>query len=286
MNYNNEKVDKNYEGKFRILRKEYKKLTRRFTTVSVLRYAFVLLFVVSSLFLVNFVLVNNELRKDNMYLHEQNLEMAKQIDMYMDTALYFADMSLAMDDTNANLKAVISEQEEELMAYREREELYDKYNDALYNKYGNRTDITYGQIQSLQEYCDEKGYSSEMVDLVLAIAMSESEGRSDAYNKESGATGYGQLLGSTAKFVYTKLEGHEAYYHDVSLDGEANLKMVADYISYLYSYHHNSLPAAIDSYRGLHSTGYINKINSYLKDNDLSIYNIEIMKVDTLDEEE
>ena len=194
-------------------------------------------------------------------------------------------MSIEMEESNIELKNIVSNQEEELIGYREREELFDKYNDALYNKYGNRTDITYYQIQSLSDYCDEKGYSSEMVDLVLAIAMSESEGRSDAYNKESGATGYGQLLGSTAKFVYTKLEDHETYTHDVSLDGEANLKMVADYISYLYSYHHNSLPAAIDSYRGLHSTGYINKINSYLKDNDLSIYNIEIMKVGTLDEE-
>lgn len=276
MNYNNEKVDKNYEGKFRILKREYKKLTRRFTTVSVLRYAFVLLFVVSSLFLVNFVLVNNELRKDNMYLHEQNLEMAKQMDMYMDTALYFADMSVAMDDTNASLKEIVSNQEEELMAYREREELYDKYEWALYDKSGRKTDITYAQIQSLQEYCDEKGYTTNMVDLVLAVAMKESTGNEKAYNASSGATGYCQLLGSTARMVYTKLQGNTGYTHDVALDGEKNLQMAADYLQYLYEYHRNDPIKMINSYRGAHVQSYINTIDEYLKKNDLSIYDIDL----------
>lgn len=280
MIYKEVETSRNWEGKFRILKKEYIALNKKFTTVSVLRFAFITLFIISSLLLINMVFINKELRDENIYLHDQNMEMTNQIDMYMDTALYFADMSIAMDDTNANLKAIISEQEDQLMAYREREELYDKYNWALNDKSGKKTDITYAQIQSLQDYCDDKGYSSDMVDLVLAVAMKESTGNEKAYNASSGATGYCQLLGSTARFVYKELEGHETYTHDDALNGEKNLKMCCDYLQYLYEYHGNDPIKMIDSYRGMHSIEYINAIDRYLKKNDLSIYNLDLERIE------
>lgn len=278
MNNQENGIDKNYSGKYRILKREYNKLIKRFTTVSVLRFALVTLFAISTIFLINFILLTNELKKENMYLHEENMELTSQIDMYFDAALYFADMSIAMDDTNINLKNVVSIQEEELMGYRQREELYDAYEWALYDKSGRKTDITYGQIQSLSDYCDSKGYSSEMVDLVLAIAMKESTGRENAYNSSSGATGYCQLLNSTARFVYTTLEGHESYTHDDALDGDKNLKMCADYLDYLYNYYHKDTIKMIDSYRGAHVESYINTINGYLKNNDLSLKDIKLEK--------
>ena len=272
-------MTKNWDGRYRVLRREYNRLIKRFTTVSILRYAFVALFIASTLLLVYFIKTTNDLKKENIYLNDQNMKLVNQIDMYMDTALYFADASVAMDDTNANLKAVISEQEEQLMAYRQREELYDLYEYALYYN-GQKTDLTYYQIQSLQEYCDDKGYSSDMVDLVLAVAMKESHCNEDAMN-ESGATGYCQLLGSTARMVYTKLQDNEEpYTHDVALDGEKNLQLAADYLQYLYEYHGNDPIKMIDSYRGTHVTSYINTIDGYLKKNGLSIYNLDLERIE------
>ena len=276
MNNQENGIDKNFSGKYRILKKQYSKLIKRFTVTSILRYAFVTMFVVSTLFLVNYILLTNELKRENMMLHEENMEMTNQIDMYFDAALYFADMSIEMDETNINLKEIISNQEEELMAYREREELYDSYEWALYHD-GVKTDITYYQIQSLSDYCDEKGYSSEMVDLVLAVAMKESTGREKAQNA-SGATGYCQLLNSTARFVYKELEGHETYTHDDALDGEKNLKMAADYLDYLYNYHGKNTIKMIDSYRGMHVESYINTIDKYLAKNGLSLKDIQLEK--------
>ena len=274
---NQENIDKNWDGRYRILKKEYNKLSKKFTTINVLKHAFIFLFIVSTLLLTHYIILTNELKKENEFLHSENIEMISQIDMYMDTALYFADMSIAMDNTNAELKDMVSKQEEELIVYKEREELYDAYEWALIHD-GKKTDITYDQIESLQEYCDKKGYSSEMVDLVLAVAMKESTGHEKAYNKSSGASGYCQLLGSTARMVYTKLQGNTNYTHDVALDGEQNLQMAADYLYYLYDYHGNNPIKMIDSYRGAHVTSYINTIDNYLKKNNLSIYNIKLEK--------
>ena len=169
----------NFEGKYRVLKRDFLKLDRKHLTNKIMKYLFVTLTVILLFAVVVLYRDNKKLEAENKYLIEDNVEYAKIIDMYMDTALYFADMSVAMDDTNATLKGIIYDKEEELMAYREREELYDAYEWALYYG-GKKTDITYGQIQSLQEYCDEKGYSSEMVDLVLAIAMKESTGHEKA----------------------------------------------------------------------------------------------------------
>ena len=270
--------DKNYEGRFRIIKKEYKKLNRKYTRETIMSFTLLCLFTISVGIIVIQSITNKLLTEDNIFLHNENMKMTAQIDAYMDTALYFADMSIAMDDTNASLKEIVSNQEEELIAYREREELYDKYEWSLYYS-GKRTDITYEQIESLQEYCDSRGYSSEMVDLVLAVAMKESTGNEKAYNASSGASGYCQLLGSTARMVYTKLQDNEEpYTHDVALDGEKNLQLAADYLQYLYEYHGNNPIKMIDSYRGMHSIDYINSIDNYLKKNDLSIYNLDLTK--------
>ena len=279
MNTNETNDTKNFEGKYRVLKREFQKLDQLLTTNRVIKYCFIVLTIfllVSTCVLFN---KNQNLISENIYLHEENVELASELDLYFDTALYFADASVAMDDTNANLKAVISEQEEQLMAYREREELYEAFEWALYDKSGRKTDITYGQIQSLQEYCDTKGYSTEMVDLVLAVAMKESTGNEKAYNASSGASGYCQLLGSTARMVYTKLQDNEEpYTHDVALDGEKNLCMASDYLQYLYEYHGNDPIKMIDSYRGQHIESYINTIDNYLKKNDLSIYNLDLTR--------
>lgn len=276
---NNNTEIKNWEGKYRVLKREFKKIKPILSINRIIKYLFVTFTVILLIWCSKLYMQNKILLEENAQLYADNLECANQLNMYIDTSLYFADMAIAMDDTNANLKNVISMQEEELMAYKQREELYDSYEWALYDKSGKRTDITYGQIQSLSDYCLGKGYSNDMVDLVLAIAMKESTGHEKAQNA-SGATGYCQLLNSTARFVYTELEGHETYTHDDALDGEKNLKMCADYLDYLYRYHGRDNIKMIDSYRGAHIQSYINVINSYLKNNDLDIYNIEIEDIE------
>lgn len=267
--------DNNFSGKYRILKKSYQKINKILKMNNVINLILFIVSISAILFSTILVIKNNNLEKENKKLFEENLQFTQTISMYVDASLYFADSSLQLEKNNQELQSLYNEALEELEFYYEREELHNDYEWAMYDRKGKKNDISFDQITTLKEYCDEKGYSNDMVNIVLALAMSESGGYEDAYNP-STATGYCQLLDSTARFVYTKLQGHESYSHDVSLDGDTNLAMCADYINYLYDYYHHDMSKVIDSYRGLHSEEYIAKINRYLSNNNLSIDQIKI----------
>lgn len=275
---NNENIDKNFEGKYRIIKKKLQELEGRYTRETILTFSLLCLFITSTLIIVLLVISNRALVKENKTLLAQNTELSDEISVYLDTSVCFADMALKMDENNAELKGMLEQASKDMEIYRTREDLLNKYEYALYEPNKKRTDLTYEQLQSLQEYCEEKGYTTEMVDLVLAIAMKESTCHEKAMNPDSGASGYGQFLDSTAKFVYTKLQGHDTFTHEDSLDGEKSLKMIADYMAYLFTYHGNSMERAMVSYRGCYDEPYMAKIDSYLAKKGLSLNTIKIIK--------
>jgi len=275
---NNENIDKNFEGKYRIIKKKLQELEGRYTRETILTFSLLCLFITSTVIIFILAVSNRALIRHNKELTKENIELSAELDIFFDTALHFADVSVKMDENNAELKGMLEQAEKDMEEYRNREELYDKYKFALVDPTGKKTDLTYAQIESLQEYCETKGYTNEMVDLVLAIAMKESTCHEKAMNPDSGASGYGQFLDSTAKFVYTKIQGHETYTHDDSLNGEKSLKMICDYMAYLYGYHDNSMEKAMISYRGCYDEPYMVKIDSYLAKNGLSLETIKIIK--------
>lgn len=277
-NSNENKDPKNFMGKFYVLKREYKKLENKQTRENVIMYSFIFLFIISSLALVLSTIRCNDLIKKNKMLQAQNTELSDEIEVYFDTSLHFADMAIKMDESNAELKGMLEQAEKDMEIYRTREDLLNKYEYALFEPNKKRTDLTYEQIISLQDYCEEKGYTTEMVSLVLAIAMKESTCHEKAVNGESGASGYGQFLESTGRFVYTKLQGHNSYTLDDALDGDKSLKMVSDYMAYLYEYHGNSMEKAMISYRGCYDEPYMKKIDEYLGKNNLSLNTIKILK--------
>ena len=90
----------------------------------------------------------------------------------------------------------------------------------------------------------------------------------NAVNKESGATGYGQFLDSTARWVWTKLMGNDNYYSDIRKDGMTNIQMMAEYYDYLYG-EYNSTFKVVKQYSG-NSTNegtskYLAKVNKFIK---------------------
>jgi hypothetical protein len=96
--------------------------------------------------------------------------------------------------------------------------------------------------------------------------MVESNANPDVVNTRSGATGYGQFLNGTAKFVWEDLMGNSGYYPDLRKNGEANIQMMAYYYDYLYG-RKGSIFKVIKEYSG-NSTDegtqqYINRINKY-----------------------
>lgn len=178
-----------------------------------------------------------------------------------------SDLQETIEELDAQIKEVSATNKEyvdDLNRLRTREELYNKYEYAIYED-GYRTDLTYEEIQLGEELMVEKGYDPH---LMFGSIMVECSGDREQVTPPHDATGYGQFLDSTARWVWTKLMGNDEddYYSEIRKDGETNIKMMAEYYDYLYSVKNNTF-GVIKHYSG-NSTDegaarYLARINSY-----------------------
>lgn len=217
------------------------------------------------------------LMADNQLLIAENQSLSNT---YNDAVLILSDVSeiaYQLDQQNRTLNDDLNDALEKIKQYESREELFDSYEWALFRENGSRTDISYNDIITLEELVDEKDLSDDTVDLVLAMAMTESNGNANARNVSSSAVGLGQFLSGTGRFVYTSLMGNDVYNHqETASDSETNLEMMVYYLEYLDVENNHNIERVISCYRGIESPNYKYKINSYLAKNDLSLATIDI----------
>ena len=217
------------------------------------------------------------LMADNQSLIAENQSLSNT---YNDAVLILSDVSqiaYQLDQQNRTLNDDLNDALAKIKQYESREELFDSYEWALFRKDGSRTDISYNDIVTLEELVDEKDLSDDTVDLVLAMAMTESNGNANARNISSSAVGLGQFLSGTGRFVYTSLMGNDVYNHqETASDSETNLEMMVYYLEYLDVKNNHNIERVISCYRGIESPSYKYKINSYLAKNDLSLATIDI----------
>ena len=217
------------------------------------------------------------LMADNQSLIAENQSLSNT---YNDAVLILSDVSeiaYQLDQQNRTLNDDLNDALEKIKQYESREELFDSYEWALFRENGSRTDIGYNDIVTLEELVDEKDLSDDTVDLVLAMAMTESNGNANARNVSSSAVGLGQFLSGTGRFVYTSLMGNDVYNHqETASDSETNLEMMVYYLEYLDVKNNHNIERVISCYRGIESPNYKYKINSYLAKNDLSLATIDI----------
>lgn len=217
------------------------------------------------------------LMADNQSLIAENQSLSST---YNDAVLILSDVSeiaYQLDQQNRTLNDDLNDALEKIKQYESREELFDSYEWALFRENGSRTDISYNDIITLEELVDEKDLSDDTVDLVLAMAMTESNGNANARNVSSSAVGLGQFLSGTGRFVYTSLMGNDVYNHqETASDSETNLEMMVYYLEYLDVKNNHNIERVISCYRGIESPNYKYKINSYLAKNDLSLATIDI----------
>lgn len=217
------------------------------------------------------------LMADNQSLIAENQSLSST---YNDAVLILSDVSqiaYQLDQQNRTLNDDLNDALEKIKQYESREKLFDSYEWALFREDGSRTDISYNDIVTLEELVDEKDLSNNTVDLVLAMAMTESNGNANARNISSSAVGLGQFLSGTGRFVYTSLMGNDVYNHQkTASDSETNLEMMVYYLEYLDVKNNHNIERVISCYRGIESPSYKYKINSYLAKNDLSLATIDI----------
>ena len=212
----------------------------------------------------------------------QVAQLTTDRDYYYNNAQMFsettADLIEITTQLNIDRDTLIADNEymlHELEIYKHKEELYDKYEYALFYN-GERTDITYEHLDSLEQMVEETSVPNP--DLILAIIGLESHYNCQAYNPNSGASGFGQFLPSTARSVWIKVLGNseESWDPDMIFDPDVNLQLTVAYMDYLIE-KHGSPREALRQYSGsgsneAHLNGYIATLDSYLRHTDAGTF--------------
>ena len=200
-------------------------------------------------------------------IDSKNIEIQDKNDKIVSLGRTIDHMGEIINNVDEQLVVVSSMNKEyvdELNTLRNRSELYDKYEYAIIDN-GERTELTYAEIELGEQLMNEKGIDPN---LMFGTIMVESRANPDAVNRKSGATGYGQFLNSTAKWVWTDLMGNSNYYSDLRKDGTANIQMMAEYYDYLYSVNNNTFKV-VKCYSGNSTdkgtSAYLAKVNNFTK---------------------
>ena len=129
----------------------------------------------------------------------------------------------------------------------------------------------YEEIKTLYSFIDmdddhvfyliNKCYENDIdPDILLAIIWTESNFNYEAKNKYSSASGYGQFIKSTGKFVFNQLYEDEEYIHEIhSKDPYIAIDMLICYFKRCISVD-GKIETALTIYRGLNDKKYIASI--------------------------
>ena len=203
----------------------------------------------------------------NVIISQNTEVLTEKNNTIMELRIENNELQNIIDEIDVQLKeveAVNHSYVDELNKFRNRAELYDKYEYAI--EYGGqRTELKYEEIKYGEELMLAKGLNPH---LMFGTIMVESNGKPNVVNKSSGATGYGQFLDSTAKWVWTKLLGNSTYNSSIRKDGMKNIQMMAEYYDYLYA-ETKSTFKVIKQYSGNSTDAgamdYLNKVNIITK---------------------
>ena len=125
--------------------------------------------------------------------------------------------------------------------------------------------FTLGMLYYVDELCKNADINAHMV---FAIFDIESDFDVDVKSAISSATGLGQVLASTGKFIYEGKMGNPkgSYSHEMAKNGYTNIEIVVTYLKYLKDTY-GSISSMINSYSGDPSGGYYQKYLTQMRNN-------------------
>lgn len=148
--------------------------------------------------------------------------------------------------------ATVAQIREELDTFRNRAELYDKYEYVLFYD-GKRTDMTYNLVAYGEDIMKKENIDPNML---FGLVMVESSGKEKAQNSTSSARGFCQLIDTTAKSLYENVLKRGSYRHDYAFNGYINLELGAKLISGNMKQYRGNTYTTIQLYRGLKDVRY------------------------------
>ena len=144
------------------------------------------------------------------------------------------------------------------------EKLYDIANKYMYviEKAPKRSELTLENLIYMDELAEKYDINPH---IVTSLFETESSYDSTAKNKDSTATGLGQFLAATGKYVYYDLLGYDGdYYHPVSARiPQLNIEMTLKYLDYLVDYR-GDIKSALKYYSG-GSSNYVTTVMNRAK---------------------
>lgn len=208
----------------------------------------------------NLAMVQGEIHQSLVPLVERHPESDGSPEVVFSTP---DDLKASTQNVDDSENPEIKEQRDLERKLKEDEELLEKYSFALYTSSGQRNDITPDILRLAEATCAEQGIDCN---LWLSLVMTESEGKANAKNRSSTATGLGQLLKGTGEYVYEDIMGNPkgSYNHNMAYDPALNTRMSITLLGYLKRTE-GSMYAAIQSYRGKKDiSGYTGRMNRWL----------------------
>lgn len=126
-------------------------------------------------------------------------------------------------------------------------DLVTKYDYVLYDTENKRNDMDLDLIKLAVNECDTMDINP---DLVFGIIKVESEGHAGVTNSYSGAAGLGQFMHETGDFIATNYLNIDYDHSSTPYDGSTNIKMMVQYLAYLYDKYNGDTISVIKEYSG------------------------------------
>ena len=222
-------------------------------------------FITAALFLLIGVLVSNfnnamvinELKATIVSLENHENKLAQELRQVTDN---YNNSVKAIEEMNSKYQALYNEYKD----YQEdvgfsSEKLYNianKYRYVIENT-PKRSELTLENLVYMDQLAEQYDINPH---IVTSLFETESSYDSTAKNKDSTATGLGQFLKSTGRYVYYTLLGYDGEYnHPVSARiPELNIEMTMKYLDYLVDFR-GDMPSALKYYSG-GSSSYVTKV--------------------------
>ncbi len=168
--------------------------------------------------------------------------------------------------------STISRIRKELDTFRNRAELYDKYEYVIFYD-GKRTDMKYSMVAYGENIMKKENIDPNML---FGLVMVESRGKEKAQNPTSSARGFCQLIDTTAKSLYEKVLNKGSYRHDYAFNGYINLELGAKLIAGNMEEYRGNTYTTIQLYRGIEDVrSYYTAVDKFVSRGGTSLRQIE-----------
>lgn len=204
--------------------------------------------------------LNKSLNDQTVTLHKEEIKEIEKEKSELNSVIEEKDNAIKQKDEEIqkisksldSKDQEISKLNEELIIFRERSELYDKYEIAVMNTNNKRTDLSYNDIKYIEEFSLSKKIPPSLMFYMMKL---ESNFNPKLQSSQSSARGLLQVIKGTGEYTHTKLmnKSISSYNHDDMFDPRINAEYSITYMDYLFDRSNGNVYEMMKRYSGGYS---------------------------------